>query len=454
MKGRTHGRRHHLARKLLAMLVASFVLAAALSSVVLTLTRDDVESAPRVVQRHLQRRLARVWDDERATEAEVAALRDSTGLDVRAVRDTSRLPDARRLRGGAVVVDGDSMFFPVQRGPQVIGALEIRGVSGVKPRASRLLLALGCVLAALAVVARHGARSIARPLERVAEAAERFGRGDLAARSRLEELPRRWLSDEVRGVGTAFDGMASRIERTVRDQRELLAAISHELRSPLGRARVGVELLRAPGDLDADARGARLDRLERELATVDTILGDLLAAARAGLTDLRTEEVTVVPFVRELVARFAENHPDVELVVEGDERASRALDRGLFGRAIANLLANADAHGGRDRLVTVGLRASDDELVLTVDDDGPGFPEALLPRLFDPFVRGGDPARSPGRPDDGAPAGLGLGLTLVRRIVEAHGGSVAAENRPAGGDRPGGARIVVRLAEGPARAVP
>ena len=96
--------------------------------------------------------------------------------------------------------------------------------------------------------------------------------------------------------------MAARIERTVRDQRELLAAIRPRAALALGRARVGIELLRA-GPSTAPEREARLDA-KRELATVDTILGDLLAAARAGLTDLRTEEVPVVPFVRELVARF------------------------------------------------------------------------------------------------------------------------------------------------------
>src|SRR5204863_3417594 len=110
------------------------------------------------------------------------------------------------------------------------------------------------------------AKSLARPLEHVAATAERFGSGDLAARTGVEKLPRRWVAEEVREVGRAFDSMADRIARVVVEQRELLAAISHELRSPLGRARIALEIARDRAEAEGKETATKpLDDVERQL---------------------------------------------------------------------------------------------------------------------------------------------------------------------------------------------
>src|SRR5207253_5203646 len=138
---------------------------------------------------------------------------------------------------------------------------------------------------------RAVSRRLAWPLEDVADAAERFGGGDLAARTRVGAA-RHFVADEVREVAQAFDQMAERIARVVRDQRELLAAISHELRSPLGRARVALEIARERTESDPSTAKSLAD-VDRQLVEVDVILGDLLASARAGLADVRIEEVAL-----------------------------------------------------------------------------------------------------------------------------------------------------------------
>src|SRR5262249_49877825 len=232
--------------------------------------------------------------------------------------------------------------------------------------------------------------------------------GDLSARTRMSTHPKRWVSEEMAEVGFAFDRMAERIEGVVRDQRELLAAISHELRSPLGRARVALEIAR-----ERCASPEPLDDVERQLAEIDAILGDLLAAARAGLSDLRTEATRLLPWLR---ARIAAEPPTIELVApESAEGLELCVDGALLGRAFHNVLANARNHGPpAAAALEVRVEPEDDKVVVVVHDRGPGFTPELLARAFEPFVRG-DVARSPG-------GGTGLGLALVRRIAEAHGG--------------------------------
>jgi len=384
------------------------------------LTASDPGDTPtRVVSRHVQNRVAKSWDDPAATEAYIQQLREDTGLDVRVRRDPSVFPPGRARPGAWIFEDGVA-YVPIMRKGVVVGALELR-TGAPAPQAWRVVVALLAALLVLGIVARRVSKHLARPLEHLAATAERFGSGDLSARTGIEGLPRRWVAEEVRDVGRAFDGMADRIARVVLEQRELLAAISHELRSPLGRARIALEIAR---DRSEGAEGAAkpLDDVERQLVEIDAILGDLLASARAGLADVRKEPVTLAAWLADRIA--TETTGPVELTVdESAEATTLAIDPGLLGRAVHNLLANAWAHGHpKDEPLDVRVFVTGTRVSVVVRDRGPGFSAEILPRAFEPFVTGTGSARSPGA------HGMGLGLALVRRIVEAHGGTASAAN--------------------------
>jgi two-component system, OmpR family, sensor kinase len=426
------GRRHRrLQARLLLWFLAAIVLAIGASAVTTILTSGDSETPTRVVSKHVQRRLAKSWDDPVATDAYVADLRETTGLDMRVRRDP-RLFQGRRARGGGIVFEDGVAYVPIVRGGTVLGALELR-TGKPAPQLWRVVVALGAALLVLGAVARRVSKSLARPLEHLAQTAERFGSGDLSARTGIEALPRRWVAEEVRDVGRAFDGMADRIARVVLEQRELLAAISHELRSPLGRARIAVEIARERPD-----PSAALDDVERQLVEIDVILGDLLASARAGLADVRVEELALVAWLRGRIA--TENQGPIELTIApGAESARVAIDAALLGRALHNLFANAWNHGHpEERALQVTLSVTDGRARVAVRDGGPGFSEAVLPRAFEPFVMGGESARSPGA------HGMGLGLSLVQRIVEAHGGTASAVN-VVEGETTTGAEVAIEL---------
>jgi two-component system, OmpR family, sensor kinase len=297
----------------------------------------------------------------------------------------------------------------------------------------------------LSIMASRVANLLARPLEQLAHAADRLGGGDLTSRAGVKRA-RGWVAVEVREVAVAFDRMADRVEAMVRGQRELLGAISHELRSPLGRARVALEIARDRLPSEAPERSARaaLDDVETQLGAVDSILGDLLDVTRAGLADLRKETRPFAAWVRERVGEV-QGPPQVEVSVGPDaEDTAMAFDGPLLGRALHNLLVNARAHGHPDdRPLEVRVETGTSVVRLVVRDRGPGFGPGLADRAFEPFVRG-DAARA--RPTHGA--GWGLGLAIVRRVVEAHGGRVFARNAQSGGAG-GGAEVGFELPVGP-----
>jgi len=424
-------RLRRLQARLLAWFLSAIVLAIGASVLTTYLTSGDQGDTPtRVVSRHVQHRLAKTWDDPAATEAYVAELRETTGLDMRVRRDATMFRGGRRFRGpnGMVFEDGVA-YVPVSKNGAIVGALELR-TGAPAPQLWRVACALGAALLVLGLVARRVSKRLARPLEHLASTAERFGAGDLGARTGIDRLPRRWVAEEVRDVGRAFDGMADRIARVVLEQRELLAAISHELRSPLGRARIALEIARERAENDA-AASRPLEDVDRQLVEIDAILGDLLASARAGLADVRLEDVELVAWLRKRIA--AENAGAVELVAADEAASARvSIDPALLGRALHNLFANAWAHGHpKDVPLEVHVSRRADRLRVAVRDRGPGFSAAVLPRAFEPFVTGTDQARSPGA------HGIGLGLALVRRIVEAHGGTASAVNVSDGADRAG-----------------
>lgn len=426
-----------LATRLFAWFLGAIVLSAIVTGITIAVTRPATpEGAARILSRAVGEKLAREWDDPVACDAYVAELRESTGLDIRIRRD----PEARMLLGprwrrGNVEFRGGVALVPIVVDGAVRGVLEIRNVQHPFLAGWRWLFALAVLFALLFAFAASAARRLSRPLELVANATRKFGEGDLTVRSGIASRPRRWGPREVRDVATSFDRMAERIEDVVKDQRELLAAISHELRSPLGRARVAVEIAK-----DSDQKSeASLLTIEREIAEVDKILGDLLALGRAGLSDVRPEPTALVPFLKENTRA-----PRAVVVPESDDVAEVvvSLDRALFLRVIENIVGNAFAHEHpADKPVVIRVTRDDARVLLSFEDEGPGFPPELLPKAFDPFVRKGS-ARTP------TPGGsTGLGLALVKRVVEAHGGSVRAENRASNNEtnEPSGARVIVSL---------
>jgi two-component system OmpR family sensor kinase len=447
-------RPHSLRSRLFRWFVGAILLAMLTSALVVSTTRPESVTGAEALVRNVSDRLAASWDDPDATRAFVGEIRDVTGFDVRLVRDPHRLPErVRRVadRGGLIAPDGaDHIFVPVVRNGQLEGALEMEKF-GPRPMAWawwRFVLAFFLVVVALSAMAGGVANQLARPLEHLAHAADRIGGGDLAFRTNIAGRQRRWVAQEVRDVAISFDRMAGRIEAMVRGQRELLGAISHELRSPLGRARVALEIARdrlPPPSSESFQRSplAALDDVEKQLGGVDAILGDLLDVARTGLADLRTERR---PLVEWLEGRIAEEPvpPLVALTAGPDERELvLAIDAALLARAFQNLLVNARAHGHpSDRPIEVRVTHEGDVARVVVRDRGPGFSPGFAERAFDPFVRG-DPARA--RLAVGP--GYGLGLTLVRRIVEAHGGQVFARNAGEGGSvgEGGGAEVGFEL---------
>jgi signal transduction histidine kinase len=220
---------------------------------------------------------------------------------------------------------------------------------------------------------------------------------------------------EVGALAEAVNDMASRIEKQLRDQRELLAAVSHEIRSPLARLRVLAELLQ---DDEGVPDAERLRSLEREVLEIDELVGKLLASSR-----LDFDAIDLKPLPANAAAERALESAGLspELLDDRSQGAMLEADATLLVRALGNLLDNAQTHGNGVSRLSLSL---DHELVVfEVIDQGPGFANDDLPRVFEPFIRKGQRGHG----------SLGLGLSLVERIAVAHGGHAFAYNRAGSG---------------------
>ena len=337
------------------------------------------------------------------------------------------IPEADRAQLGA---------GPVHLGPSRLAwAARLPGeppayvVMAAPPRSfplSRAAASLAALLVALAVASIPLARAIARPLERLTQAARRLGGGDLSARSGVRG------GGEVGELSRAFDEMAGRIEALVRSEKELLANVSHELRTPLSRIRVALDLAE-----EGEVTQARryVEEIRLDLAELEQLLEDVLTTARLDLAGgragaelpLRRERIPAAEVVASARARFEARHPGRELSVRV-EGALPILDADpvLFRRALDNLLDNAAKYSEPPSPVLLSARAAGGALEVEVRDEGIGIDAADLPKVFTPFFRS-DRSRTRGT------GGVGLGLALARRIVDAHGGTIAAESAPGKG---------------------
>jgi len=258
-------------------------------------------------------------------------------------------------------------------------------------------------------------RRLTRRLESLQLGVERWGNGDLSVRVAMQG------DDEVGFLASRFNHAAEQIETLVRSrdtllasQKSLLANASHELRSPLARIRMGLELM------GSSPSPAFKQEISRNISELDQLIEEILLASRldAKEADLGTiESVELIGLAAEECARN-----QAQLDVEAAELAVPGVAK-LLRRAVRNLLENARRYGAGE--VHLILRQDVDWAVLQVCDAGPGVPPEQQERIFEPFYR------LPGASE--REGGVGLGLALVKSIAERHGGSVKCSNRPEGG---------------------
>ena len=290
---------------------------------------------------------------------------------------------------------------------------------GTQPLATLLVtLAVGVLLATLA--AGWLARRIVAPLERLDEAAAVLGRGE---RPELlpEEGPR-----EVAALARRLNSLVREVHELLEGRTTLLAGLSHDLRTPLARMRLALELLSRRPD------PALIERLDQDVEEMNRLVGNMLDLAR-GLGREEPGEIEVDALLEELATRARETGAQVSVKAEpcsafGPPHALRRL--------LGNLVANAQRYGG-GQPIELHARLEQGGVRIGVLDRGPGIPPTHLEAVFRPFHRV-EPSRNPGT------GGAGLGLAIVRQLAQANGWTVTLENRPGGGlaawvqVRPGG----------------
>jgi two-component system sensor histidine kinase CpxA len=270
------------------------------------------------------------------------------------------------------------------------------------------------------------ARYLTAPIGQLKRATERMASGEFSHRVAPKLKGRK---DEIADLAEGFDYMAERVERLVDSHKQLLRDASHELRSPLARLQVALGLTRQRADASLDNE---LDRIERETERLNDLIGQLLSLARleSGGKKVSETDIDLDAMLSEIVddARYeaTANSKDVNLSIF--DTGSIHGDEILLHSAIENIVRNAIRYTRENTEVDVSLSYNKDtsSYWITVCDHGPGVPEAMLPRLFEPFVRVGE-AR------DRESGGYGLGLAIAERAVRLHNGSISAVNAAEGG---------------------
>lgn len=329
-----------------------------------------------------------------------------------------RAGEGRWLVGIALTSEGgESLHFIAMRGPP-------------PPHARRHLLLLVQIALSLLVIAALGfwvARSLTEPIRAIQTATRKMADGDLAARADAATAARR---DELGALARDFNHMAARTETLVGQQRTVLQDVSHELRSPLARLHLLLELAGQGATADGHHQ---LDRATKEVSRLDCLIGEVLNLSRleAALPGMATLPVLLDTLLQDVAD---EHRPEAEarqlnVKINATKGLIVQADASLLARALGNVLGNAIKFSAIGATVELSCAAVGAMAELCVRDHGPGVAAENMARLFQPFYRGDNAALAEGH---------GLGLAIAQRIAKAHGGSIVAENAAAGG-------FVVRL---------
>ena len=305
----------------------------------------------------------------------------------------------------------ENVHIYVQRGPDVI---DIR-VPGNRLFSSTIyifilwMIGLSLILLIIAILFL---RNQIRPLARLAQSVENFGKGrDDKGYHKLEG------ATEIRQAALAYNRMSERIRRQIKQRTDMLAAVSHDLRTPLTRMRLELEFLEDP-----KTKSAMVENLHE----MDGMIDAYLAFARGEEEEL-AQPIDLTRFTERIVKRWQHEKLTLDSHCEGSlSLVARPIS---LGRAVDNIIANAKNHAQHIRFyVSRRISAGAEFIEFLIDDDGPGIPADLREQAFQPFVRL-DQSRNP------ATGGTGLGLSITQDIVTRHGGQITLEDSPIGGLR-------------------
>ncbi len=255
---------------------------------------------------------------------------------------------------------------------------------------------------------------LAGPLRRLRQAVDRFGRGDLSTRVHSKR------KDEIGELSQSFDEMAGRIETLLVAERRLLLDVSHELRSPLTRLDVAVDLA-----LTSDDREVYLGRIKRDIGRLSVLVNELLQLTRAeGDPSIHNLDHVRLDEILEVLVEDCDMEAEAKgcrLDLSASEPCTVLGDPELLRCAVENVVRNAIRHAPVGTAITIDLESHGESATIAVRDHGPGVPDELLGAIFEPFFRvEGDRSRASG--------GVGLGLAIARRAVNLSRGRIFAQN--------------------------
>lgn len=414
------------------------------------LTRPAADLGPVAKPKNFWTRLTSVLIDKHLpVYKEIGNAKGTAYPEVRAALDGTATPLLLLNQDGEQIV---SMAVPIRRANSVLGALLLSTRPGDIEKSlsqERWRIALLAVIALVATLVSSLllARTVAEPIRRLSEAAEEVSR-NINARAQLPDFAER--NDEVGQLSRAFRSMTAALYRRIESSESFAADVAHELKNPLTAARSTAESLvyaKTPEQRDELVR-----QIQNELKRLNRLITDVSNASRLDAELARQAMVpTLITDVVDNVAKIfrdilSEDGRSVRVVLDqGVDRQTLKVTghEGRLGQVITNLVDNAVSFSPADGVVVITVKQTPQHVDIVIDDEGPGIPEDRLAIIFDRFYTD--------RPQSEALRGKnsGLGLSISREIVIAHGGEIWAENRRAAGSaadsRPAGARFTVRL---------
>nr|WP_246696728.1 sensor histidine kinase [Methylobacterium planeticum] len=403
-----------------------------------------------------QTRVFGIFGERVRKQEEVGPVNGRSLREVQAAMSGARGNIVRRNEIGETTV---SVAVPIQRGGSVRGALMLstqgdaidRVIASERFGLVQVFLVAALVMVVLSILL---AGAIAGPVRRLADAAEKVRMG-IKSRQEIPDFTNR--TDEIGHLSGALRDMTQALYRRIDAIESFAADVSHELKNPLTSLRSAVETL--PLAKSDESRGRLMEIIQHDVKRLDRLISDIsdasrldaeLARAEARRVDIRKLLTTVVSVANERRrSKDALIQLDIEAPADQENPFGIIGHDSRLGQVVNNLLDNARSFSPSDAKVRVALRRVRNEIELICEDEGPGIPEHALERIFERFYTD--------RPEQGFGQNSGLGLSISRQIVQAHRGSIRAENRPGPADEEGqptvrGARFIVRLPAAPRQA--